>query len=396
MQAQIDELSAKKSVNVSGATQVESYEQLHYEVKSNAIKSLDGSSIDAIEREKMYKQGMEYIQSFCKKHNDIAQRYDLSSIIGELSTKNISHTITDMSALFNAPFILPAIVYSQQEMVMQRIATVYTSNSRTVAKHSFIGEGEPEWIGLKASIDPNKATVFNLKQINAAGLARYVTVSDLVSDAASDKMPQIMNILQTFLREQIMQKFESAYSTSGITIGDVGGTIEGVVPALTNQYEYSFSSNLGSDQLIVGKLGFIKSGNASDVTYASAIKMKGTLPQGTRLQLMGNSTIIDKFKNLKDLNDNYIYFNGNGAAIVNGLPERILGFDLIVNNKMADDVALYGDITGSYAITNCLGGYKVFDRQATGGDLFNGLMGKMYSTGQITNYKNIRLYKIAS
>ena len=393
--ARFDEMNAKKSVNVSGATAVESYEKLHYEVKSNAIKSLTGN-IDANERDVMQKQGEAFLQSFCKKHNDIAQRYDLSSIIGELSNKSIAHTITDMSVLFNAPFILPAIVYAEQEMVMQRIATIYTSNSKTVAKQSFIGEGEPEWIGLKPQIDAQKATVFNMKQINAAGLAQYVTVSDLVSDAASNNMPLIMNVLQTFVKERMMKKFETAYSNTGITIGDAGGTIEGIIPATGNQYEYDFSSSLGSDQLQVGKLGFVKSGNASDVTYLSFMRLKGTLPQGTRLQIMGNSIFIDKLKLIKDpVTGRSIYYEGNGAAVVNGLPERMLGFDLIVNNKMPDDVAVYGDISGSYAITNCFGGYKVFEREAVGGQLFNGLLGKMYATGQIVNYKNMRLYKIA-
>lgn len=394
-QAQIDEMNAKKSVNVGGATVVESYEKLHYEVKSNTIKSLT-SNIDANEREVMQKQGEAYLQSFCKKHSDIAQRYDLSSIIGELSTKSISHTITDMSVLFNAPFILPAIVYAEQEMVMQRIATIYTSNSKTVAKNSFTGEGEPEWIGLQPQINPQKATVFNMKQINAAGLAQYVTFSDLVSDAASNNMPLIMNVLQTFIKERMMKKFETAYSSAGITIGDVGGTIEGIIPTTANQYEYNFSSSLGSDQLEVGKLGFVKSGNASDVTYLSFMRLKGTLPQGTRLQIMGNSTFIDKLKLLKDpVTGRNIYYDGNGAAVINGLPERMLGFDLIVNNKMPEDIAVYGDISGSYAITNCFGGYKVFERPAVGGQLFDGLLGKMYATGQILNYKNIRLYKIA-
>jgi HK97 family phage major capsid protein len=395
LQAQLDEMRAKKSVNVGGATAVESYEKLHYEVKSNTIKSLT-SNIDANEREVMQKQGEAYLQSFCKKHSDIAQRYDLSSIIGELSTKSISHTITDMSVLFNAPFILPAIVYAEQEMVMQRIATIYTSNSKTVAKHSFTGEGEPEWIGLQPQINPQKATVFNMKQIHAAGLAQYVTLSDLVSDAASNNMPLIMNVLQTFIKERMMKKFETAYSSAGITIGDVGGTIEGIIPTTANQYEYNFSSSLGSDQLEVGKLGFVKSGNASDVTYLSFMRLKGTLPQGTRLQIMGNSTFIDKLKLLKDpVTGRSIYYDGNGGAVINGLPERMLGFDLIVNNKMPEDIAVYGDISGSYAITNCFGGYQVFEREAVGGQLFNGLLGKMYATGQIVNYKTIRLYKIA-
>ena len=394
-QAQIDEINAKKSVNVGGATAVESYEKLHYEVKSNTIKSL-ANNVDANELATMQRQGEAYLQSFCKKHSEIAQRYDLSSIIGELSTKSISHTITDMNLLFNAPFILPAIVYAEQEMVMQKIATIYTSNSKTVAKHSFIGEGEPEWIGLQGQLSPQKATVFSMKQINAAGLGQYVTISDLVSDAASNNTPLIMNVLQSFIKEKIMKKFETAYSNVGITIGDVGGTIEGIIPTTDNQYEYNFSSSLGSDQLQVGKLGFVKTGNASDITYTSFVRLKDTLPQGTRLQIMGNSTFIDKLKLLKDpVTGRSIYYDGNGAAVVNGLPERMLGFDLIVNNKMPEDVAVYGDISGSYAITNCFGGYKVFDRPAVGGQLFDGLLGKMYATGQIVNYKNIRLYKIA-
>ena len=392
LEAEQLEMKAKKSVNTGVATHVDNFEQLAYQVKSYAVQSLT-TQFDGLEQEKRINQSFDYIKSFGARHKNIADKVDMSSIVGELSQKSVSHAITDMSALFNAPFILPALVYARQELPMQRTATTYLSNSKQVLNPSFIGEGEPEWIGLKPTIDPQKATIFSGKKIQAAGLAQYVTISEVVQDAASDNIQQAINILQSFMNENILHKFEDAYSNQGITLGDAGGSIEGVIPGTNKQYAYDFNSKLGSDQVQIGKLAFIKSGNATNPTVESAIQMKKTLPQGIRLQLMGNSTTIDKFKLLKDANQSIIYFNGNGSLIANEVPDRVLGFDLIVNNRMPDNIAVYGDITGSYAITVCFGGYKVFNRPATGGDLFDGLMGKMYATGQIRNYKNIRLFK---
>ena len=392
LEAEQLEMKAKKSVNTGVATHVDNFEQLSYQVKSYAVQSLT-TQFDGLEQEKRINQSFDYIKSFGARHKNIADKVDMSSIVGELSQKSVSHTITDMNALFNAPFILPALVYARQELPMHRTATTYLSNSKQVLNPSFIGEGEPEWIGLKPTIDPQKATIFSGKKIQAAGLAQYVTISEVVQDAASDNIQQAINILQSFMNENILHKFEDAYSNQGITLGDAGGSIEGVIPATNKQYTYDFNSKLGSDQVQIGKLAFIKSGNATNPTVESAIQMKKTLPQGIRLQLMGNSTTIDKFKLLKDANQSIIYFNGNGSLIANEVPDRVLGFDLIVNNRMPDNIAVYGDITGAYAITVCFGGYKAFNRPATGGDLFDGLMGKMYATGQIRNYKNIRLFK---
>lgn len=392
--AELQEVKAKKSANVSGTTQVDNFEQFQYQVKSNAITALT-QNIDGLTRESHYNQAVEYIKSFAKQNKNLSSRLGFDEVVNELQSKAVSHGITDMSMILNAPFILPALIHAEKESAMRRVATLGIANSIEIKLPVYSNIGQAEHISpTTQSLTPAKTAVLNMKTVKAVRVAQAVKIDDYLTSAGSVNISTVINYVQTILRENVIKLFDADYSSEGVQIVG-GGSIEGIVPLVENQYEYNVNDSRGSNQVQVGKLAFIKSGNPSDITIDVARVMKDRLPQGTRLQFMGNSTMIEKFKGLRD-NGLLIYFNGNGGAIVEGMPDRQLGFELITNNDMQNGVAVFGDITNSYKITDCLGGFQIFNRPATGMDLSDGLIASMYSTGCITNYQKIRLLKIGA
>ena len=392
--AELQEVKAKKPANVGGATQVDNFEQFQYQVKSNAIGALT-QNIDGLTKESHYNQAVEYIKSFAKENKSFSSRLGFDEVVNELQSKAVSHGITDMSMILNAPFILPALIHAEKESAMRRVATLGIANSIEIRLPVYSNIGEAEHISpTTQSLTPAKTAVLNMKTVKAVRVAQAVKIDDYLTSAGSVNISTVINYVQTILRENVIKLFDADYSSEGYQIIG-GGSIEGIVPLLANQYEYDVNDSRGSNQVQVGKLAFIKSGNASDITLDVARVMKDRLPQGTRLQFMGNSTMVEKFKGLRD-QGSLIYFNGNGGAIVEGMPDRQLGFELITNNDMQNGIAVFGDITNSYKITDCLGGFQIFNRPATGMDLSDGLIASMYSTGCITNYQKIRLLKIGA
>lgn len=395
LEAEVAEVKSKKTpVHIGGATQVDNFNSLQYQVKSNAITALT-QNIDGLTKESNYKQAVEYVQSFAKENKSFSSRLGFDEIMEELQSKSASHGITDMSMILNAPFILPALIHAEKESAMRRVATLGLANTIEIKLPVFSNIGQAEHISpTTQSLTPAKTAVLNTKTVKAVRVAQAVKIDDYLTAASSVNISTVINYVQTVLRENVIKLFDADYSGEGVQIIG-GGSIEGIVPHIDNQYQYDINDSRGSNQVQIGKLAFIKSGHASDITIDVARIMKDRLPQGTRLQFMGNSTMVEKFKGLRD-NGSLIYFNGNGQAIVDGMPDRQLGFELIVNNDMQNDVAVFGDITNSYKITDCLGGFQIFNRPATGMDLSDGLIASMYSTGCITNYQKIRLLKIGA
>ena len=400
LQQQIADLKAvqeeqliKKSANVSVGTafEVQDFDKFQFNTQKAVLKQLSGKA-DALETQSCIDQCIEYTKSFASKNPHI------DGFESEMYYKSATPASdVNMSALFNAPFVLPLVSYHNNQQVMGRVATNRVSNSKKVKQPIVTGDIKTQWIGLVESQNEKSAPpIFSYEEVSAAGVKAFLEIHSELRDEASENLPNIISEMQTFLRNALVDQFETAYATQGITLGKLGGSIEGIIPDDVNQYAYNLNSKIGSDQYELGKLAYIKSGVASQVTYDTAAFMVNTLPQGTRFQIMANSTTIFKFQNLKDTANNPIFFNGNGGAIANGLPSNILGAELIVNNKMPADIAVYGDITGSYCITTCFGGYRVFERPAVENKLNDGLLGKMYATGKITNYRNIRLYKLAA
>ena len=207
-------------------------------------------------------------------------------------------------------------------------------------------------------------------------------------------MPLIQNVLGGFLRNNVYTKFEGAYCSEGISIVG-GGSIEGIVPAVGKQFEYDFADPKGAYQFQKNKLAFVKSGNATDPTSDTILDLRYTLPQGTPITFMAHSSMVRKIKRLKDDNGNYIVFNGNGLAVANARPDTIDGMNIVINDRLPVDVAVYGDIARSYTIVDCFGGFKMLDRPAVELGLIDNMIGSAYSTGMITNYQLLRLYKLA-
>lgn len=390
-----EEQLIKKSANVSIGTafEVQDFDKFQFNTQTKAVQFYAGK-LDASEMECYKNQCVEYTKSFASKNPHIQ---GLNTEEFEMVYKSATpHSNLDMNPLFNAPFILPLVTYRDADQVMGRVATNRLSNSLEVVQPIIFSEGEAEFIGM-GDATPTKDAILNLEKIQAAGVQKYIKFADTLRNAASDKLPLIVNTIQTFLKGKIVTKFEQAYSRQGVSIANLGGTIEGIIPDDVNQYQYSTLLTAGgSEQYQIGKLAYIKSGVASQLTVDAAFRMKRTLLQGTRFQIMGTSETIGQFQTLKDTAGNIMFFNGNGGAIVNGLPNNTLGAELIVNEKMPADIAVYGDITGSYCITTCFGGYEMFDRPAVMGQTSGGYYGRMYATAKITNYRDIRILKLAA
>jgi len=390
------EMKAKKSVNVSGATQVVSYDKLSYEVKSDAVKFF-AKSHDVISTEEYSKKCIEYIKSFCSNNQDFAKKYNIGAIVGDIESKSF-HNTADFgysTGLLNAPLVLDILVEVLQGSVIRQYATTRLSNSIKVEMPSFENIGEAEWVGpAQQRLQQQTVAFADLKSVTAAHAASPISLTQSLKEAASNNMPLIQNVLGGFLRNNVYTKFEGAYCSEGISIVG-GGSIEGIVPAVGKQFEYDFADPKGAYQFQKNKLAFVKSGNATDPTSDTILDLRYTLPQGTPITFMAHSSMVRKIKRLKDDNGNYIVFNGNGLAVANARPDTIDGMNIVINDRLPVDVAVYGDIARSYTIVDCFGGFKMLDRPAVELGLIDNMIGSAYSTGMITNYQLLRLYKLA-
>jgi HK97 family phage major capsid protein len=395
MQAQIDELSAKKSVNVSGATQVDNFEQLAYQVKS-ASYGMMARGTDAYAMEGYAQKSLSYIKSFAKENPIFAKSYSLGSLIGQLEEKAI-HNVADGALgglLLNAPFMLDAFVETYSESVLRQHARVEFSPSIEVQQLNITkNSGATVVMPVQERLTQGSNAMIGLEKVMAIRVADKYQIQDSLRLAAANNMPLLLNSVGKFLREEIFFKFDLLYHSEGVTI-EGGGRLEGIIPAIANQYEYQTNNPRGGDQFIKGKIAFVKSGNATSPTISSVKFLTKTLPSSvTAPKILCNASFATKLELLKDDNDNYIFYNGNGAALSQGSIGRICGLDVVVDHRMPENVAVYGDIR-SFTITDCLGGFQIFDRPAVGDGLIDNVMGNAYSTSKITDYAKLRLYKI--
>lgn len=394
--ARFDEMNAKKSVNVSGATQVDNFEQLAYQVKS-ASYGMMAKGTDAYGMEGYAQKSLSYIKSFAKENPIFAKSYSLGSLIGQLEEKAI-HNVADGALgglLLNAPFMLDAFVETYSESALRQHARVEFSPSIEVQQLNITkNSGATVVLPVQERLTQGSNAMIGLEKVMAIRVADKYQIQDSLRLAASNNMPLLLNSVGKFLREEIFFKFDLLYHSEGVTI-EGGGRLEGIIPASVNQYEYNTTNPRGGDQFTKGKLAFVKSGNATSPTISSVKFLTKTLPSSvTAPKILCNASFATQLELLKDDNGNYIFYNGNGAALSQGSIGRICGLDVVVDHRMPDDVAVYGDIR-SFTITDCLGGFQIFDRPAVGDGLIDNVMGNAYSTSKITDYAKIRLYKLA-
>ena len=179
LEAEQLEMKAKKSVNVSGATQVVSYDKLSYEVKSDAVKFF-AKSHDVISTEEYSKKCIEYIKSFCSNNQDFAKKYNIGAIVGDIESKSF-HNTADFgysTGLLNAPLVLDILVEVLQGSVIRQYATTRLSNSIKVEMPSFENIGEAEWVGpAQQRLQQQTVAFADLKSVTAAHAASPISLT---------------------------------------------------------------------------------------------------------------------------------------------------------------------------------------------------------------------------
>lgn len=396
LHARFDELTAKKSVNVGGVTEVENFDKLAYQVKSASYDIMARGS-DPYTVAGYEQKSLAYIKSFAKENTNFAKSYQLGTLIGQLEEKAI-HNMADGSLgglLVNAPFMLDAFLETYSESVLRQHARVELSPSFEVQQLNITKQGNSTLVlPVQERLTESSNAMIGLDKVMAVRVADKYKIQDSLKLAARSNMPLLLNSIGKFLRDEIFFKFDLLYHSQGVVI-EGGGRLEGIIPAVENQYEYNTTNPRGGDQFIKGKLAFVKSGNATSPTVNSVKFLTKTLPASvTAPKILCNAIFATQLELLKDENNNYIFYNGNGAALSQGSVGRIGGLEVVVDHRMPDNVAVYGDIR-SFTITDCLGGFEIFDRPAVGDSLIDNVMGNAYSTSKITDYAKIRLYKLA-
>lgn len=397
VEAQFKEVKAKNPVYTGGVTQVENFDQLAYQVKS-ASYGIMAKGSDAYTMEGYAQKSLAYMKSFAKENPIFAKSYEFGTLIGQLEEKAI-HNTADAALgglLLNAPFMLDAFVETYSESVLRQHAKLALSPSIEVEQLNITKQGNATVVmPTQENLTESSNSVIGLDKVLALRVADRFKIQETLKLAARDNMPVLLNSIRKFLRESVFYKFDLLYHSEGIVV-EGGGRLEGIIPAVANQYEYDKTSPRGGDQFIKGKLAFVKSGNATEPTINTVKFLTKTLPSSVAApKILCNATFATQLELLKDDNGNYIFYNGNGAALSQGSIGRICGLDVFVDHKIPDGIAVYGDIT-SFTITDCLGGFQIFDRPAVGDSLIDNVMGSAYSTSKIGDYAKIRLYKLAN
>jgi len=396
MQAQIDELNVKKSVNISGATQVIDYSTLSYQVKSDVAGSFISNS--QLNQEQAQKALFLY-KSFAEKHPELSQKYNIPKVINYIEEKAI-HNSTDASLggiLRNAPFILDMVVQQSGESIIRKYANVASANAVVIEIPYLMKAGQAKVRGIGQDFEDDIASNFATKSVTAAEVYAPATFDINVSLTMSDKIGMLLSQVEQNLRYTVYAKLDNYYLGGGVVTQGSQGRIESIIPDASNQYEYQNNIADASYQMQLGKIGFVKSGVNGDVTLDSLNRLSLSLPQnGKRKVFMCHSAVYEKIKGVKDTTGNPYLLNGNGINLFNQEITGINGAQIVINDRLPLDTAIYGDIAGGYTIVDSFGGYNMLDRPGTNNSGVNRIIARVFSTAMITSYQAYRLYKLVA
>jgi HK97 family phage major capsid protein len=212
-----------------------------------------------------------------------------------------------------------------------------------------------------------------------------------------------MNIVRPYMAEAISIGQEEAF-LYGETI-EQGVYIEGLIPqdpARTYEATKPYDIQFDSDKRY--KIGFTKSGNATDITVDSLIKLRRLLPTERRqgAVFLMNSNTLARIEMLKDNNGQLIFNINNGEGMINGLvPEgRILGVPIIIDETIPDIAAnafpiIYANMAAAYQIIDSA--YNgVLMRDPVNLSFNTNLILRGWYNGRVKDGQAVRLLKIAA
>lgn len=395
--ARLDEMNEKKSVNVSGATQVIDYSTLNYQVKSDVASSfLDGTQYNQEHGQK----ALFLYKTFAEKYPELSQKYNIPQVLNYIEEKSIVHNSTDANLggiLRNAPFILDMIVQQSGESIIRKYATVASANTTVIEIPYLMKEGQAKTRSVGQDFEDNIAANFATKSVTAAEVYAPATFDINTSLTMSEKMGMLLSQVENNLRYNVYAKLDNYYLGGGVITQGSQGRIESIIPDASNQYEYQNNIADASYQMQLGKIGFVKSGANGDVTFDSLNRLSLSLPQnGKRKVFMCHSAVYERIKGIKDTAGNQYLLNGNGINLFNQEITGINGAQIVINDRLPLDTAIYGDIAGGYTIVDSFGGYNMLSRPGTNNSGVNRIIARVFSTAMITSYQAYRLYKLVA
>ena len=111
---------------------------------------------------------------------------------------------------------------------------------------------------------------------------------------------------------------------------------------------------------------------------------------------MCHQNMFHNIKNIKT-SDGFPYIlTGNGVNFLNNKLVTIDGMEIVINDRMPQNIAVYGDIAAGYTIIDSFGGYGVLNRPGVNNSGTDKMYGRIFSTAIITSFQAYRLYKIGA
>jgi HK97 family phage major capsid protein len=356
MQAQIDELSAKKSVNVSGATQVkQDVSTLESKMYNNLVQSV----VKNTHNEEEFKST---VDDYCDAV--IGDQKTSKSVKSAFQQVKGLHNILDYSMGGHAvgmPVYLSAVQQLRQFSPLRDFAPIQVGKERDgyveIIKAS--GRAQPQSLTDTAYTSSESISVLR-KEVKAVLYTKVADVSDHLLNFASN--PQgLINVINNDLLGAIGQGIGEDYILG--KVAPDGAKIESFVPALNNTFLKTAAIQYDTD---INKIGYIKSGDAGAITRNAIISAKSKLAS-----LYRASAVYYMNSNTRDAIFNLV---ANGQPVFanyqNGLsaPDTLNGSRIIIDDNMPDIEANALPI----AFVDLSRYYKIYDALFSNGGSGNG------------------------
>jgi HK97 family phage major capsid protein len=369
MQAQIDELSAKKSVNISGATQVkQDVSTLECKMYNNLLQSV----VKNVYNPEEFKSS---VDDYC------------DAVIGDQKTsKSIKSAFQQVKGLHNVldysmgghavgmPVYLSAVQQLRQFSPLRDFAPIQVGKERDGYVEIIKASGRAQTQSLADTAYTSSESISVLqKQIKAALYVKVADVSDHLLNFAAN--PQgLINVINNDLLGAIGQGIGEDYILG--KFAQDGAVTEPFVPTPANAFLKSKAIQYDAD---INKIGYIKSGDAGGITANAINSVKSKLASlyraGAVYYMNGNTK--DAIFTLKGTDGHYIFANyQNGLSA----PDTLGGIRIIIDDNMPD----IAPNTFPVAFVDLSRYYKIYDALFSNGSAGSagGLVDFMPRTGK--------------
>lgn len=288
------------------------------------------------------------------------------------------------------PFLEKSILTGLEEnRALYRLASKTRISSPVYKRDARISEAGASWEGEPERVWPETSTP-TYGQIEIAVkklIAKPVVSRDLIEDARIDMEAEVMGFVR--------RAFDAKIGRSLI----YGNTPRQPRGLLT--YDTIAETKVKEDEMLFGKLGFVKTGNASGLDATAPIDalidLQTILKQGygNRAAWLMNRKTGATIRKLKDTEGNYVW----QPSLVNGQPAAILGNPVYYDEYMPDIAAnaypiAYGDFGEAMLVVNRRGMTVIRDNISVDGHI-------MYKVdirlgAGVQNFEAVKLLKIAA